>query len=133
MRGLMQHCSLSGRGLMDPGTHCISERRMEESNGPHTHSHTNRTASHKHKLPANINTSSCTSHLYERLNRNKWLIVPGADAWWRGQTITHQRSRYRGDRGRKSGLTRCLSVHLRSFVAQFQTKNHFVSIQRESS
>ncbi len=52
-----------------------------ESPHTHTHTHTGGNASHKHKLPASINSSSCKSHLCERLNRNKWLIWPGAEAW----------------------------------------------------
>lgn len=80
MRALSQHWSLCGHRLMGEGAHCIRERRMEEpSTKVHTHIHT--PVSHKHKLPASTNSSSCMSHLCDRLNRNERLIWPGAEPW----------------------------------------------------
>lgn len=106
MRDLMQHCSLSGHRLMGQGTHCIRERGMEEEstlqwNSHRTHS--SRKASHKHKLPASINSSPCMSHLCERLNRNKWSFRPAAGAWqetdsiWPGDPRTGVTTVERGD------------------------------------
>lgn len=79
LRALIQHCSLCGHRVMGEGAHCIRERRMVQHSSPEWN--TNTPVSHKHKLPANTNSSSCMSHLCERLNRNKWLIWPGTEAW----------------------------------------------------
>lgn len=69
MRGLMQHYGLSGCGLMDPGTHCISERGMKEKSSPHptlTHTYGHQW---KKKVPINTNylpasIAAPTCHIY---------------------------------------------------------------------